>query len=218
MNAAHQQLSCDTMELAASGMQLHAPKQRSVLVIIMLFLTVVLLAFTVDTSGQVSSHRIHHIVHAWRATTAGLATPQDIRTARNGSQPAVIIQLNVSNSQMQAFSGPSAALTAAPADTRAQPSTAPAAAATVNGTVQAAPQQPVPAADAAGDAPYAAWSNATRYSALGPARWPKTPWGKDCSNPAGLSPGQQAMCKLPQIWKDCRQGIYIDLVSCALLQ
>jgi hypothetical protein len=65
----------------------------------------------------------------------------------------------------------------------------------------------------AGDRPCTKRSGVTGYRTLGPTAWPRTPWGKGCLNPAGLSLGQQAMCQLPQTWKNCTQGIYIDLVS-----
>lgn len=79
--------------------------------------------------------------------------------------------------------------------------------------VQGIPKAVQPSTE--GDAPYSARSNDTmqRYRALRSAAWLKTSWGKDCINPHSLTPGQQAMCQLPHIWKDCTQGIYIDLVS-----
>lgn len=56
-------------------------------------------------------------------------------------------------------------------------------------------------------------ANVTGYIVLGPAVWSKTLWGRNCSNGAQLHPGQQGLCHLPQIWKNCTQGIYLDLVS-----
>lgn len=64
--------------------------------------------------------------------------------------------------------------------------------------------------------PSAADMNLTGYTVLGPAVWPKTFWGKNCSHGAQLNPGQKALCQLPHVWKDCSQGIYLDLVSLTL--
>jgi hypothetical protein len=64
--------------------------------------------------------------------------------------------------------------------------------------------------------PAAADMNVTGYTVLNPAVWPKTFWGRNCSNSAQLNLGQQALCQLPHIWKNCWQGIYLDLVTSIL--
>lgn len=60
----------------------------------------------------------------------------------------------------------------------------------------------------------------TPYRVLGPAVWPKTVWG-NCSflststelGLPGVNLGQQALCQLPSVWRDCSAGIYLDVVS-----
>lgn len=52
------------------------------------------------------------------------------------------------------------------------------------------------------------------YPVLSSSVWLKSAWGKNCSTPTSqLSPGQTALCQLPSIWKDCTQGVYLDVVS-----
>lgn len=51
------------------------------------------------------------------------------------------------------------------------------------------------------------------YRVLGSTVWPKTVWGRNCSGAVPLSNGEKALCELPSIWKNCTQGIYLDIVS-----
>lgn len=51
------------------------------------------------------------------------------------------------------------------------------------------------------------------YRVLGSSVWPASVWGQNCSNTSQLSTGQQSMCQLPSTWKNCSQGIYLDMVS-----
>jgi hypothetical protein len=68
--------------MEARGMQLQPYQRRTVFGIILLITTVVLLAFTVTKSGALNSH---HAQHAWRARTAGPATPQEFSTTSDDS-------------------------------------------------------------------------------------------------------------------------------------
>lgn len=52
------------------------------------------------------------------------------------------------------------------------------------------------------------------YIALSGRVWRSTAWGANCSADASTATtGLQLLCQLPDIWKDCSAGIYVDLVS-----
>lgn len=52
------------------------------------------------------------------------------------------------------------------------------------------------------------------YTALSGRVWHSTAWGANCSADASTATkGLQLLCQLPDIWKDCSAGIYVDLVS-----
>lgn len=53
----------------------------------------------------------------------------------------------------------------------------------------------------------------TQYRILGPTVWPRTVWGNCSSYSEGqkVQSSQAMLCQLPSIWRDCSQGIYIDV-------
>lgn len=51
------------------------------------------------------------------------------------------------------------------------------------------------------------------HRVLGGEVWHHTMWGKACASKDNLTVGQQALCHLPTVWKDCTQCIYLDIVS-----
>lgn len=50
------------------------------------------------------------------------------------------------------------------------------------------------------------------YTVLSSTVWPRTAWGRNCSA-ARSSTTQNALCQLPTVWRNCTQGIYLDIVS-----
>lgn len=57
----------------------------------------------------------------------------------------------------------------------------------------------------------------SNYTVLSADSWSRSPWGKSCSTAAAHTPNQASglkqMCRLPDLWRNCSKGIYLDIGS-----